>query len=462
MLFCCFYYAYSQPLIEYNFLKRIINENNSIELLPLKKYSPFEIIYNQKIYLNSNLPNLENLNGIYIPKGYGVMTSALVNLNYNNLSLSVEPIINNYKEFPLNLPEKQKYFSVLNDVPLKESYKNNLHRFINTGIKYKNKHIALGYGNWNRWWGPGIHNSLVMSNNAQGFYHYFIGTNDYQTIINNVQYKFEYILSNSIKNYSGVDFFNSLMNLNIRYNNIEFGFSTNVLSGGYNDISWGFKKAAQVIFSNENMKYWDQLFDYYILYNNKSSGIMTYFEYAYPNRSYGDVNPEGYNYHSSSSIIGVRKYRAFNSKKIMFGLEYARLVQGIYYNILPTPNWYDNIKYNYSSYNNRRWGAHSGTDSDDLFVFIGLLGSKINFVYGINYERHGVTFHFPPEVKIESKIHTSIKYKNTNFSLIFENEYFEHYGFVDQNINVWTQTFEKGSIQRTHTLLFSIEHSMLK
>ena len=25
------------------------------------------------------------------------------------------------------------------------------------------------------------------------------------------------------------------------------------------------------------MKYWDQLFDYYILYNNKSSGIMTYF-----------------------------------------------------------------------------------------------------------------------------------------------------------------------------------------
>ena len=42
--------------------------------------------------------------------------------------------------------------------------------------------------------------------------------------------------------------------------------------------------------------------------------------------------------------------------------------------------------------------------------------------------------------------------------IYYEDEYFEHYGFVDDNLNVWTETFEKGSIQRTKTLLFSIEY----
>ena len=62
-----------------------------------------------------------------------------------------------------------------------------------------------------------------------------------------------------------------------------------------------------------------------------------------PNRSYGNRNPEEYKFHASSAVIGFRKYRAFDTKNLMIGLEYARLVQGSYYNILPTPNWYDNI-----------------------------------------------------------------------------------------------------------------------
>ena len=44
--------------------------------------------------------------------------------------------------------------------------------------------------------------------------------------------------------------------------------------------------------------------------------------------------------------------------------------------------------------------------------------------------------------------------------VIYENEYFEHYGFVDVNRNVWDETFEPGSLQRTHTLLISFEHTL--
>ena len=182
-------------------------------------------------------------------------------------------------------------------------------------------------------------------------------------------------------------------------------------------------------------------------------------ELGFPSRTYGGKDPHGYHDHAMASNLGLRKYGAFGKDNLIFGFEYTRLVQSIYYNIISTPNWYDNIKYNYSSYNGRRWAAHSGSDSDDFLVYVGYIDNKLSFVYGLNYERHGVTYHFPPEVKFESRISTSYRYKNTFISLNYENEYFEHYGFVDVNKNVWDETFEPGSIQRTQTLIISIEYT---
>ena len=45
------------------------------------------ITFNQKIYINSNLPNLENLDGIYLPKGFGGITGFL--FEYNNKYISI-------------------------------------------------------------------------------------------------------------------------------------------------------------------------------------------------------------------------------------------------------------------------------------------------------------------------------------------------------------------------------------
>ena len=35
---------------------------------------------------------------------------------------------------------------------------------------------------------------------------------------------------------------------------------------------------------------------------------------------------------------------------------------------------------------------------------MGYKDERKSFIYGLNYERHGVTYHFPPEVKFESRI----------------------------------------------------------
>lgn len=36
--------------------------------------------------------------------------------------------------------------------------------------------VSLGYSNENLWWGPGVHNALLMTNNAPGFPHFTINT----------------------------------------------------------------------------------------------------------------------------------------------------------------------------------------------------------------------------------------------------------------------------------------------
>ena len=68
--------------------------------------------------------------------------------------------------------------------------------------------------------------------------------------------------------------------------------------------------------------------------------------------------------------------------------------------------------------------------------------------------------HFPPEVKFESRLSLSYQIKKYEITFYYENEYFEHYGFVDDNNNVF-ETFEEGSLQRTKTLIFSIKYFLI-
>ena len=417
----------------------------------------FLLTFNQSFYLNTNLPNLENQNGYYFPKGHGSISSLLFQYHSKYLSFSTEPVVIGKKEYSISLPKKEKLFSVLNDVPMDPSYQSN--QFRNTGLLLQYGGLSAGYGNWNQWWGPGIHNSLVLSNNAEGFYHYYLSTAGYQHFMNNGSYKFKYMVSDEMQNMAGDDYYLSAWLLNVKYNILEFGISRSVLSGGYDNIPWSLSDAVTVLFNNKNSKYWDTIDEYYLLFNFPESGLEFFLDIGFPNRTYAGKDPKVFSDHAMGSNLGFRKQGAFDSDKLLFGFEYTRLVQGIYYNILPTPNWYDNIKYNYYSYKGKRWAAHSGADSDDFLIFIGYKDEQKSLIYGLNYERHGVTYHFPPEVKLESRIDAKYKRGNTQVHLIYENEYFEHYGFVDVNHNVWDETFEPGSLQRTHTLLISLQHT---
>ena len=173
---------YSQETLNPNQTKKIIREYHSFykrNNIP-KKRNSFSITLIQNFSLNNNLPNIENHNGLTINKGFTNDFSYLINLNLENVNFTIQPNMLAFLDLYDNkqIPTKSGPFSVLNDV--KQSY--NIQDFSNLGFKINLFGASAGYGNWNQWWGPGIHNSLVLSNNSKGFYHYYISTNGYKEL----------------------------------------------------------------------------------------------------------------------------------------------------------------------------------------------------------------------------------------------------------------------------------------
>ncbi len=424
-----------------------------------KSISKYNVIFSNYIYMNTNLPNLENYNGLYVPKGIGRTTSLLFYYKSKNFEFSAEPKTIAIDNYDLDLIKKERGFGVLNDVPISNAALiNNTTENLGFRIKYLGMHLS--YGNWNYWLGPGIHNSILMSNNSKGITSLSLGTNSFISLNDKIKYSFNFIQSNSISNSDNINFYISSWHLRVQVLNLEIAASEQKITGGYSDISWGYKDALTVFLNKRNNPLWDSIRHYHLIFKIPTSGIKAFVEIGYPNRSFGDKYPYIYNDHSRGTSFGFRKYGLFGNNSLFAGVEITRLLQSPYYNILPSQNWYDNVKYNYSSFEGRLWGAHSGSDSDDFLFFSGYANEKISAIIGWNYERHGVGNHFPPEVKFESRIDFSIKFKKIWLNINYENEYFEHYGFVDNNYNVWTETFSDGSIQRTNTLLFIFEYRM--
>ncbi|MBT3612475.1 MAG: hypothetical protein HN522_06000, partial [Flavobacteriales bacterium] len=169
-----------------------------------------------------------------------------------HFTLTAEPIMFVRKQYDISIPHKENEFSVLNDVPLNDIYEQN--RFRNTGLKLKFYGISAGLGNWNEWWGPGIHNSISLSNNAQGFYHYYIGTDGNQTIGKNMNIFFKYLVSSPMLNLNGIDYFLSAWFLKVKYKLLELGLNSNVISGGYPDLSWEQQDAFTVLIDQNKIK----------------------------------------------------------------------------------------------------------------------------------------------------------------------------------------------------------------
>lgn len=137
--------------------------------------------------VNSDHPYGWN-DGAMIPaKGYQTMISGGIYLKFGPLSIQLQPeyvYANNLKfdgfDFTHTGQDLINYYSYHNQIDNPERYGNGpYHRAFwgQSSIKLTVGPITAGLSNENLWWGPGIRNSLILSNNAPGFKHITLNTN---------------------------------------------------------------------------------------------------------------------------------------------------------------------------------------------------------------------------------------------------------------------------------------------
>ena len=67
----------AQERINFSFIKRIQEELALYKDVKSVEKPDFHLIFNQHYYINTNLPNFQNKNGLYFPKGFGSYKSFL-------------------------------------------------------------------------------------------------------------------------------------------------------------------------------------------------------------------------------------------------------------------------------------------------------------------------------------------------------------------------------------------------
>ncbi len=447
----------------------------------------FKIAIRTENYFNDNSPNQENKDVRYFSKGTGSFKSLLLAFNSKYVSLIAEPylITNNYKK--VDSINRDGIFSVLNDRPLVSNNKPSSTGFRNLLAFLHINGIGFGWHAGNRWWGPGIHTSFQMTNNTAPIPSQIIGTIK-EIRIGKLGIYGLYSFSNLSKNNNNKALSKYFTSINAQlswYSSfiLSLGLSRVYLSGGStsSNYSWSESDAKQIVFEGFftsnliNNEYtigghdeWDQTLSTYVTLTFPKRKIKLYGEFGFnDNRMYyADFlsQPD----HSMATIFGVRDYGIGKNNNLLWGFEWTNLIitYSSRHRVTGPGVWYNKNLYDYSTYKGRRWGAHSGSDSDDWYIYAGYLSDNLMIVPALNYERHGVVSHRPAEVKIELRLDMRYKYKNTWFGIYFEKQYESFLGFPNY---FYEETLSKpvdinnsklANTRQTNTLIISLSKNI--
>ena len=193
-------------LMDYQRTRQLLNDSNGVitNSFLIRSTSSFQFLQSklngttkemlQSIILNYDQQNNTlqpisfNDGNIYPARGwqerysYGVNLKLLIfDINYQPEKLIVENLKQEY--YPGNTADGNfmyKYFGmVANNIDNFRQFGYNRIEELTLGQSragIRTKYIAAGISNENIWWGPGKRNSLVFTNNAAGFQHYYLKT----------------------------------------------------------------------------------------------------------------------------------------------------------------------------------------------------------------------------------------------------------------------------------------------
>jgi hypothetical protein len=136
--------------------------------------------------------------------------------------------------------------------------------------------------------------------------------------------------------------------------------------------------------------WWDEVLVGYFKASFPNSGLNVYIEYGRDDHAWDWDDFSRQPDHSGAGVFGLRKYGLFGRENLVGGLEYTSLIKSKFWTKRTPGSWYSKEIYDYTSYQGRHWGAHSGPDSDDFYIYLGYIGEKFSIIPAFNYERHGV------------------------------------------------------------------------
>jgi hypothetical protein len=141
-----------------NYEGELYTKNNfNISLLPFNFLQKF----------NSNRPYGGNDGAMTYSRGYQFQASTGIFLHWGNLNIQLRPEYVNAS----NTSFKAVQYWGGSTVPYRKFLPGQ------SSVRLDIGKITVSAGSENLWWGPGIYNSILMSNNAPGFFHYSLQTN---------------------------------------------------------------------------------------------------------------------------------------------------------------------------------------------------------------------------------------------------------------------------------------------
>jgi len=351
---------------------RLIEKKHSdIQLLPINFLQKY----------NSHHPYGWNDGPLSFSKGYQFVGSGGVYMRWRNIHLTLRP---EFFKTASEIYETSYYWGqrtpVLSKLTMGQS-----------SLRMDFGPISVGVSTQNLWLGPGRYSSLLMSNNAQGFNHFSVGTNrPLKTPLGSFEFN---IIGGNLTSNLKQGFENSNLpfyNYSLKVGPVKKDRYLNVLSISYSPIFFknlflGVNRSFQ-LYSQSNPS--NKLTDYYLialkpLYRKQYQDvnlsvdqlISGFAKYLFP-REHAEVYFEyGWNdgssnsrdllldlSHSAASVFGIKKIQYLNNNSFLnIEAEATQMAQRTSYLQRNAGNWYEHFEI-FEGYTNENQilGAGSG------------------------------------------------------------------------------------------------------
>jgi len=361
---------------------------------------------------NTKLPFSQNNGALWAGKGTSSRTLLGFRLENPRVRLIVAPEIvsSSNRDWPLRLPIYIPHepplppgrspfsfpyyvgeFSI--DQPLRFGDRQ-IHRFDpgQSSLLISARRLQFGFSNENEWWGPGIRNAIVLSNNAPGFPHLLVrtaapidtrfGALEMRWLVGGLTESkfFDSVSTNNTRSLASL-----AVSLQTKWDpNLSFGFARSVYSTatGWGQVPWRwFDVLARTSHSETSRIKKDQLFSLFARWVFPADGLEVYTEWARtrlkPSLRELLLQPN----HTQGYTLGLQWRGAeWHSGTFRVQTEVTQLEQSATFRDQPGPSWYSSERV-IQGYTNRGaiLGASIGPGASSQWLAIDYLRPSWRF-----------------------------------------------------------------------------------